>query len=133
MDMRVLGLIQRSIPALLLHLDGYVELVERDWSRAKHNAMRQLRWLAILLISAPVALLLACALIIAVTWNGEYRALAIGLMAGGFTLLAIVAGAFLARRNEEAFAVVRRELQADRELLREFLSSSEPASRTASH
>jgi uncharacterized membrane protein YqjE len=87
--------------------------------------MRQLRWLAILLVSGSFALLLTCALVAAVTWDGEYRALAIGLMAGVFALLAIVAGTLLIRQREDAFAAVRRELRADRALLRELLRSDE--------
>jgi uncharacterized membrane protein YqjE len=125
MDVRMLGVIQRSIPLLFRHIDGYIDLAERDWGLLKRQGIRQLQWLAILAVSASFTLLLACALIIATTWDGPYRLLVIGLMTGVFALVAIVAWVSLMRRREAAFAAFRQEWSEDRALIRQLLSKDE--------
>jgi len=122
MDFRMLGSLQHAIPVVFRHLDAYVELVEQDLAMAKAVAVSRLRLLLILGMSGFFALLMVCAVVIALTWDGQYRILAIALMLGVFALAAIGSATSLARKRHEPFAAVKREWRADRELLNSILS-----------
>jgi uncharacterized membrane protein YqjE len=123
MDIRTLESLQKAIPIVIRHLDSYVELAERDLSHAKSMAASRLRLMTIVGVSGLFALWLACALVIALTWDGQYRVVAIAAMAGAFALLAALAATSLARRRDVPFAAVRREWCEDRALFRSILAN----------
>ena len=121
MDLRTLGSLEKAIPVVLRHIGAYVDLAEQDFIQAKATAVSQLRKTAVLGVSAFVALLLGCTLVIALTWDGNYRVLAIGVMAGIFIAVAIGSAISLAQKRDEPFASVKREWREDRELITSWL------------
>lgn len=114
--------LQRAIPIVLRHLDSYVELAERDLSAAKSVAAARIKALLLLSVSTVFAVLFACLLVIALTWDGEYRALSIGIMAGVFAAIAAASGAYFAKKRAKPFASLQREWREDRALVHSLLS-----------
>jgi uncharacterized membrane protein YqjE len=122
MDLRTLESLQRAIPVVLRHLDAYAELAERDFAAAKSVAVARVKALVLLGVSGVFALLLACALVIALTWESEYRVATIGTMIGFFALCALGSAAWFMRKRQEPFGAVRREWREDRAWLQRVLS-----------
>jgi uncharacterized membrane protein YqjE len=126
MDFRMLQAIQRAIPILLRHLDGYIELAEQDWSAAKVLAKERAQTWVVLLASSVFAVVATFVFVIALTWDTEYRLLATGGLAGVAIAIAIGAAVRLKRRPaERAFATIRREWERDRAIVRRLLTESQ--------
>lgn len=119
---------KRAIPIVLRHLDSYVELVEQDLSAAKAVAVSRVKALLLLSVSTVFAVLFACLLIVALTWDSEYRALAIGIIAGVFALVAAASATYFAKKRAEPFASLKREWREDRALVKSLLSRDEEIS-----
>jgi uncharacterized membrane protein YqjE len=129
MDFRMLQAIQRAIPILLRHLDGYIELAEQDWSAAKVLAKERAQTWVILLASSIFAVVATFVFIVALTWDTEYRLLTIGGLAGLAVAIAVGAAIRLKRRPaDRAFATIRREWERDRAIVRRLLTESQSAS-----
>jgi uncharacterized membrane protein YqjE len=128
MAFRMLQSLQRAMPILLRHLDGYIDLAEQDWSAAKLLAKERLRnWVA-LLVSSIIAVAAVFVFVIAAAWDTEYRLLTIGSMAGVSAIVAVSAALRLKRnRNERAFDALRREWEQDRALVNRLLSENRSA------
>jgi uncharacterized membrane protein YqjE len=125
MNIRVLQLLQQAAPVLLRHLDAYLELAEQDMAATKTDAVARLQLIAVFCISALFMLFMGCVLVIAITWDGPNRVLAIVFMGGIFTALAVASGLYLVnRRATKPFMGVRREWQQDRELVSRLLNSN---------
>lgn len=124
MDLRMLQALQRAVPILLRHLDGYIELAEQDWAVAKVTAKQRLRTGAVLLTSALFTLLSVYVLIIAVAWDTPYRLPTIGGLAMLSLAVSIGAGMRFKRRREDAFSSVRREWERDRAVVHRLLTDS---------
>jgi uncharacterized membrane protein YqjE len=122
MDLRMLESLKRAIPIVLRHLDSYVELVEQDLSAAKSVAASRVKALMLLSVSAVFAVLFACLLIVALTWDSQYRVLTIGIMAGVFALVAVASGTYFAKKRAEPFASLKREWREDRALVKSILA-----------
>ena len=125
MDLRALNNLQKALPIVLRHLGGYVELAVQDLEAAKAAAVVRLRATAVIALAGFLCVLMLCALVIALTWDTEYRVLAIGLLAAAFAIPTAVAGFLLARRSTEPFAAVRREWQQDRVLIDRWLTQGD--------
>jgi len=123
MDLRMLQSFKKAIPILLRHLDSYVELVEQDLSVAMSVAASRIKALMLLSVSTAFAVLFACLLIVALTWDSDYRVLSIGIMTGAFALIAAASGAYFAKRRAKPFASLKREWREDRALVQSFLST----------
>jgi hypothetical protein len=91
----VLELLSRLVPALLRHIIAYSDLLIDETAAAGRQWRRQLLGIAILLASGGVAALMACAWVIAATWDGPHRLQAIAGLFAGFTVIAL-AGAWYA-------------------------------------
>lgn len=130
MDLRTLESLRNAIPVVLRHLDAYVELAEEDFAQAKSAAASRLRVAALFGVSVFVTLLLVCGLVVALTWDTQYRILAISLLTLLFAGVAIATAAALTRKRESPFASLRKEWKEDRELLRSFLTGTPPVDRT---
>jgi hypothetical protein len=85
----VLELLSRLVPALLRHAIAYSDLLIDETAAAGRQWRRQLLGIAILLAAGGVAALMVCAWVIAATWDGPHRLLAIAGLFGGFTLIAL--------------------------------------------
>ena len=129
MDFRMLQAIQRAIPVLLRHLDGYIELSEQDWAAAKVLAQKRAQTWVALLVSSLFALAAAFVFVIALTWDTQYRLVTIAVLAGLSAAVAIGAALRLKRRSaDRAFATIRREWERDRAIVRRLLTDSQSAS-----
>jgi uncharacterized membrane protein YqjE len=125
MDLRILTALQKSLPILLRHLDGYIELAERDWAAAKLSVKGRMQTWAVLIFAIFFALGAAFMFVVGATWDGDYRLLAIGLLCGVCVAVAVGAAARLKRqRTDDAFAAVRREWERDREVVQRLLAES---------
>lgn len=109
------------MPAVLRHLGAYVEIAGEDARDAAATVARRLATLLLAAAVALVALLMFCVWLLALTWDGPWRA---WVAAGLAVLFASVAGALaipLVRRPSRPKAVfftrVRHELRRDRELV----------------
>ena len=128
MDFRMLQAMQRAIPILLRHLDGYIELAEQDWSAAKLLAKDRAQTWVTLLASCTFAVVATFVFIVALTWDTQYRLVAIGGLAGLSVAIALGAALRLRRRPaDRAFATIRREWERDRAIVRRLLTESESA------
>jgi Putative Actinobacterial Holin-X, holin superfamily III len=85
----VLDLLSRLVPALLRHVIAYSDLFLVETAAAGRHWRRQLLGIAIVLAASGVAALLACAWVIAATWDGPHRLLAIGGLFAGFVVVAL--------------------------------------------
>ena len=85
----MLELLSRLVPALLRHAIAYSDLLIDETAAAGRQWRRQLLGIAILLAAGGVAALMVCAWVIAATWDGPHRLLAIGGLFGGFTAIAL--------------------------------------------
>ena len=121
------GLLSRVAPAVLRHLDGYREVVGADARDAA--AMMAGRMLAILLAAAAamISALMVCAWILALAWDGPWRAWTAAGLALAFAVASVgIAWPLLRRRPEKPstlFSRVRRELNRDRDLLERVLAT----------
>jgi uncharacterized membrane protein YqjE len=125
---RLLWLIPKAAPSLLRHLVAYVELVSLDLIRAQREIATGVVMSAVVALCGVFALLMGCLAVVAYTWDTPYRLAAIGWMGGGFLVAAIVAAVYRAnamRARAQLFGELRREWQADRDLLEHLLSSSQ--------
>jgi len=124
MDFRMLQALQRAVPILLRHLDGYIELAEQDWAAAKITARERLQTWAVLLVGSLFALFSLYVFVIALTWDTPYRLLAIGILAAISAALVVGAAMRLKRRDDHAFSAVRREWERDRAVVQRLLSEN---------
>jgi len=121
------GLLSRVAPAVLRHLDAYREVVGADARDAA--AMMAGRMLAILLAAAAamISALMVCAWILALAWDGPWRAWTAAGLALAFAVASVgIAWPLLRRRPEKPstlFSRVRRELNRDRDLLERVLAT----------
>jgi uncharacterized membrane protein YqjE len=125
---RGLWSLPKAAPALMRHIGGYVELIALDLAKAQREITAQVVVLAIAAICALFALLMACLLVVAYTWDTSYRVAAIAWMGGGFLVIAIVAIIYrssLARARSPMLSDVQREWQEDRVILEQILSADE--------
>jgi uncharacterized membrane protein YqjE len=126
--MRVLWSLPKAAPALLRHIGAYVELAAYDLERAKREAVGGIIASVIVGVGLLFAVLMGCAVVIAITWDTPNRVAAIAWMGGGFLAIAAVALIYKSRSaaGEAPFLdSVRREWQQDSVILERILADED--------
>lgn len=125
------SLLAPLVPAILRHLRAYAEVAGADARDAAAVVARRLFVLLLAAAGALVALLMFCAWLLALTWDGPWRAwTAAGLalaFAAGSAALAIP---MLRRRSSQGttlFPRVRHEWNQDRDLIERALDGGDHA------
>ena len=127
--MRVLWMLPKAAPVLMRHIAGYIELAAHDLARSRRDFTAHLLASAIAGIAAFFTLLLACAAVVAATWDTPHRVAAIVWMAVVFLAVAVLALIYrsTAAKDQAPFlASVRREWQEDAVILERILSDKDP-------
>jgi uncharacterized membrane protein YqjE len=126
--MRVLWLLPKAAPALMRHIAAYFELAALDLEQSRRDLTTNLIASAIAGIGLFLTLLMACAVVIALTWDTPHRVAAIAWMGGAFLALAVVALIYRSRVSKEQAALlasVRREWQEDVVILERILAEEQ--------
>ena len=127
--MRVLWMLPKAAPALMRHIAGYVELAALDLAQSRRDLAANLLASVIAGVAVFFTLLLACAGVVAATWDTPHRVAAIVWMAAVFLAIAVFAlihRSRAARRQAPFLATVRREWQEDAVILERILSDEDP-------
>lgn len=128
--MRVLWRLPKAAPALLRHFAGYFELAAYDIAQAQRDLAANLAACIIAGIGVFFAVLMGCAVVVALTWDTPHRVAAIAWMGGGFLAVAVIAMIYRAKAIKEQppfLATVRREWQEDVVILERILSDEDGA------
>jgi uncharacterized membrane protein YqjE len=125
------SLLAPLVPAVLRHLQAYAEIAGADARDAAASVARRLLVVLLAAAAALIALLMFCAWLLALTWDGPWRAwTAAGLalaFAAGAAGLAIPALRRRARPDPEFFPRVRQEWGRDRELIERAVNGGDHA------
>ena len=109
-----LELLPRLSQALLRHLFAYGELAYEEGVLAAQRVRRRLVGLVIACIAGMLALLMGCVWVLAATWDGPNRMLAVGALCIGFLLIAIIGIAYaLGGPRRPPFQQLRTEWHRD--------------------
>jgi uncharacterized membrane protein YqjE len=125
---RALWSLPKAAPALLRHLVAYAELAALDLARAQRQVGSIFIALAVAAVCGVFCVSLGCLAAIAYFWDTPYRVAAIGCLAGGFLLLAVIMLVYcqrLARARTPFLSDLRREWGEDRAILEHALSADE--------
>ncbi len=126
--MRALWSLPKAAPALLRHMAAYAELAALDIARAQREIGAIFVATAIAAVCLLFCVFLACLAVIAYFWDTAYRVAAIGWLAGGFLLIAVLTllyRASLSRARTPFFSDLQREWHEDRVVLERILSADE--------
>jgi uncharacterized membrane protein YqjE len=126
--MRLLWSLPKAAPALLRHMAAYAELAGLDLERTQRDLSARLLAAALVGICVFFVILMACLVVVALTWDTSYRVAAIAWMGAGFIVVAIIAASYrskLVKAQPPFLGTVRREWQEDRVILERILSSEE--------
>jgi len=119
------------VPAILRHLQGYAEVAGADAREAAAIVARRLLALLLAAAAALIALLMFCAWLLALTWDGPWRLWTAAGLALAFAAAAAGLAIPLLRRRSKAdtrfFSRVRNEWGRDRELIDRALNGSDHA------
>jgi uncharacterized membrane protein YqjE len=125
------------VPAILRHLEAYTEVAGEDVREAAQAVARRLLVLLLTGAAAFVAILMGCAWLLALTWDGPWRNWTAAGLALGFAAIAIgLAFAVLRpgeRRRIEFFSRTRFELKRDRELIDRAFNGRDRATNGGDH
>jgi uncharacterized membrane protein YqjE len=125
------SLLAPLVPAVLRHLQAYAEIAGADARDAAASVARRLLALLLAAVASFIALLMFCAWLLALTWDGPWRMWAAGglalAFAGAAAALAIPVLRRRTRANAEFFARVRQEWNRDRELIDRALNGGDHA------
>jgi uncharacterized membrane protein YqjE len=108
------------VPAVLRHLEAYAEIAAEDAREAAVIVARKLATVLVAAVAAFVALLMLCAWLLALAWDGPWRNWVAGGLALGFALLAVALALPVLRprtAHPAFFARTRLEFGRDRDLL----------------
>jgi uncharacterized membrane protein YqjE len=126
--MRVLWMLPKAAPALMRHIAGYVELAALDLAQSRRDLAANLLASVVAGVAVFFTLLLACAGVVAATWDTPHRVAAIVWMAMVFLAIAVIALIYRSRavrRQAPFLASVRREWQGDAVILERILSDED--------
>jgi uncharacterized membrane protein YqjE len=107
---------------------AYAELAALDIARAQREIGAIFVATAIAAVCLLFCVFLACLAVIAYFWDTAYRVAAIGWLAGGFLLIAVLTllyRASLSRARTPFFSDLQREWHEDRVVLERILSADE--------
>jgi len=123
--MRLLWKLPKAAPALMRHLAAYIELAAYDLTQSRRDFAANLLASVIAGVAVLFTMLLACAAVVAATWDTPHRVTAIVWMAGVFLAVAVLALIYrskVAKEQAPFLASVRREWAEDGVLLERILS-----------
>ena len=123
--MRLLWKLPKAAPALMRHLAAYIELAAYDLTQSRRDFAANLLASVIAGVAVLFTMLLACAAVVAATWDTPHRVTAIVWMAGVFLAVAVLALIYrskVAKEQAPFLASVRREWVEDGVLLERILS-----------
>lgn len=126
--MRLLWLLPKAAPALLRHLVAYVELAAYDLALSRRDLIANVVASVIIGIALFFAVLMGCAVVVALTWDTPHRVAAIAWMGGAFLAIAVIGLIYLFKSLKEQkpfLASVRREWQQDAVIFDRILSEEE--------
>ncbi len=126
--MRVLWKLPKAAPALMRHIAAYIELAAYDLGQSRRDFAVNLLASAIAGVAVFFTVLLACAAVVAATWDSTHRVTAIVWMAGVFLAVAVLALIYRSKavkRQAPLLASVRREWQQDGVILERILSDED--------
>ncbi len=126
--MRLLWSLPKAAPAILRHMAAYVELAAEDLERTQVELGARLVAGAIMGLCIFFAVLSACLVVLALTWDTPSRVTAIACMGGVFVVAAIIAALYRSKligAQARFLATVRREWNEDRVILERILSSDQ--------
>ena len=108
------------LQALLRHVFAYGELAYEEGVLAAQRVRRRMIGAAIAAMAGMLALTMGCVWIIAATWDGPNRLLAVGALCIGFLLVTLIGAAYaLGGGGHRPFQQLRAEWHNDlRELAR---------------
>jgi membrane protein implicated in regulation of membrane protease activity len=123
----------RLVPTLMRHLEAYAEVAGEDARHAASIVGRRLLALLVAAAAAFVSLLMLCAWMLALAWDGPWRSWVAAGLALAFAAVAAALAWPVVRRgfrpDEPFFPRIRSELGRDRELIeRAFNGGSRPES-----
>lgn len=125
------SLLPPLVPAILRHLRAYAEVAGADARDATAVVARRLLTLLLAAAGALVALLMFCAWVLALTWEGPWRTwTAAGLALAFAAASAALAIPMLRRRTSQGtkfFSRVRHEWSRDRDLIERALNGGDHA------
>lgn len=135
--MALRSLIAPLVSAVLRHLEGWAEVAGEDVRDAADHVARRLLAIFVAAAAAFVSLLMLCAWLLVLAWDGPWRAWVAGGLALAFAALAIgLAWPALrggSRPQDLLFARIRAELGRDRELLERSLNGKRQAANGGDH
>jgi uncharacterized membrane protein YqjE len=123
--MRLLWLLPKAAPALLRHLAAYVELAAYDLAQSQRDIIANILVSVIVALALFFAVLMGCAVIVALTWDTSHRVAAIAWMGGGFLAIAVIGLIYLfktIKQQKPFLASVRGEWQQDAVIFERILS-----------
>jgi uncharacterized membrane protein YqjE len=126
--MRVLWKLPKAAPALLRHIAAYIELAAYDLAQSRRDFAANLIASVIAGVAVFFTVLLACAAVVAATWDTPHRVTAIVWMAGVFLAVAVLALIYRSKAAKEQapfLASVRREWQEDAVIFEHILSDED--------
>jgi uncharacterized membrane protein YqjE len=126
--MRLLWSLPKAAPALLRHMAAYAELAGLDLERTQRDISARLLASAIVGVCVFFIVLMACLIVVALTWDTPHRVAAIVWMGAGFILVAIIAASYrskLLKGQPRFLDAVRREWEEDRVILERILASEQ--------
>jgi uncharacterized membrane protein YqjE len=113
-----LELLPRLLQALLRHLFAYGELAYEEGVLAAQRIRRRLIGAAVACMAGMLALMMGCVWVLAATWDGPDRMIAVGALCIGFLLIAIIGIAYAAGGTRRApFQQLRAEWHNDLEAI----------------
>jgi uncharacterized membrane protein YqjE len=125
------SLIASLVPAILRHLEAYAEVAGEDAREAATLLARKLGAILVAAACGFVSLIMLCAWVLALAWDGPWRSWAAAGLALAFALAAVVLALPVLRpaaRPPALFSRFRTELGRDRELIeRAFEARRAPA------
>lgn len=125
------SLLAPLVPAVLRHLHAYAEIAGEDARDAAATVARRLLALLIAAAASFIALLMFCAWLLALAWDGPWRTwTAAGLalvFAAGAAALAFPALRRRTEPEEKLFPRVRQEWERDRELIDRAMNGNDHA------
>jgi membrane protein implicated in regulation of membrane protease activity len=111
----------RLVPTLMRHLEAYAEVAGEDARHAASIVARRLLALLVAAATAFISLLMICAWLLALAWDGPWRAWVAGGLALAFAAVAAILLWPIVRRGpgpqEAFFPRIRSELGRDRALI----------------
>ena len=119
----MIATISRLAPAILRHLDAYVEIAAEDARELVAAKVGRLLAVLIAAAAASFSVLMLCIWMLAVTWDGPYRAWVPAGLALIFALCAAVLAYRARRPAEKPFERLRREWRKDRELIEQAIAN----------